>query len=292
MKIQTECVPCLLKRVLFEIELSTDNEELQHKIIKKACILLAELYNPNVCSVDIATKVHKLVYETLSDKDPYKKLKIESNKVANKLIPRVKELINVCEDPLRMSILCSIVGNMMDFGIVGASSTPKKLLEIFEGTISEDFGYDDYDKLKNILKEAKNVLLFTDNCGEIVFDKILCIELKKFNPNIILTVVVKGENILSDATIEDAYEIGLDKEVDEILSTSCFAVGVDFEKLSSNVKKILDNADIILSKGMGNYEAFSETKYKPIAYLLRTKCGAIADSLGVNKNLNIIKLYQ
>ena len=292
MKIQTACVPCLLKRVLFEIELSTDNEELQHKIIKKACILLAELYNPNVCSVDIATKVHKLVYETLSDKDPYKKLKIESNKVAKKLIPRVKELINVCEDPLRMSMLCSIVGNMMDFGIVGASRTPKKLLEIFEETISEDFGYDDYDKLKNILKEAKNVLLFTDNCGEIVFDKILCIELKKFNPNIILTVVVKGENILSDATIEDAYEIGLDKEVDEILSTCCFAVGVDFEKLSSNVKKILDKSDIILSKGMGNYEAFSETKYKPIAYLLRTKCGAIADSLGVNKNLNIIKLYQ
>jgi hypothetical protein len=292
MKIQTECVPCLLKRILFEIELSTDDKELQNKTIKKACTLLAELYDPNICSIDIATKVHKLVYETLGDKDPYKKLKIESNKAAKKLIPRVEELINVCEDPLRMSMLCSIVGNMMDFGIEGASNNPEKLFDIFEETVSVDLGYDDYDRLKDILKDAKNILLFADNCGEIVFDKILCSELKKFKPDIFLTVVVKGENILSDATMDDALEIGLDKEVDQILTTGCFAVGIDFEKLPLDVKKLLDKVDIILSKGMGNYEAFSETIYKPIAYLLRTKCGAIANSMGVTRNINVIKLYQ
>jgi len=292
MKIQAECVPCLLKRILFEIELSTDDKELQNKTIKKACTLLAELYDPNICSIDIATKVHKLVYETFGDKDPYKKLKIESNKTAKKLIPRVEELINVCEDPLRMSMLCSIVGNMMDFGIEGASNNPEKLFDIFEETVSDDLGYDDYDRLKDILKDAKNILLFADNCGEIVFDKILCSELKKFKPDIFLTVVVKGENILSDATMDDALEIGLDKEVDQILTTGCFAVGIDFEKLPLDVKKLLDKVDIILSKGMGNYEAFSETIYKPIAYLLRTKCGAIANSMGVTRNINVIKLYQ
>jgi len=292
MKIQTECVPCLLKRILYEIELSTGDKKLQNKTIKKACTLLAELYDPNICSVDIATKVHKLVYEALDEKDPYKKLKIESNKTAKKLIPRVEELINVCEDPLRMSMLCSIVGNMMDFGIEGASNSPEKLFDIFEETVSDDLGYDDYDRIKNILKDAKNVLLFADNCGEIVFDKILCSELKKFKPDIFLTVVVKGENILSDATMDDALEIGLDKEVDQILTTGCFAVGIDFEKLPLDVKKLLDKVDIILSKGMGNYEAFSETTYKPIAYLLRTKCGAIANSMGVTRNINVIKLYQ
>jgi uncharacterized protein with ATP-grasp and redox domains len=292
MKIQTECVPCLLKRILFEIELSTDDKKLQNKTIKKACTLLAELYDPNICSVDIATKVHKLVYEALDEKDPYKKLKIESNKAAKKLIPRIEELINVCEDPLRMSMICSIVGNMMDFGIDGASKSPEKLFDIFEETVSDDLGYDDYDRIKNILKDAKNVLLFADNCGEIVFDKILCNELKKFKPDIFLTVVVKGENILSDATMDDALEIGLDKEVDQILTTGCFAVGIDFEKLPIGIKKLLNKVDIILSKGMGNYEAFSETTYKPIAYLLRTKCGAIANSMGVTKNINVIKLYQ
>jgi damage-control phosphatase, subfamily I len=292
MNIQAECVPCLLKRILFEAELSTKDKKLINETMKKACTLLSELYDPNVCSVSIATKIHKLAYDTLGNKDPYKDLKNQANKATKKLIPRVEELLNVCEDPLRMSMLCSIVGNMMDFGIAGASSTPDKLFDIFEETVSDDLGYDDYDKVKDILKDAKNVLLFTDNCGEIVFDKILCRELKKLNPDIFLTVIVKGENILSDATMDDALEIGLDKEVDEILTTGCFAVGVDFEKLPSNVKKLLDQADIILAKGMGNYEAFSDTKYRPIVYLMRTKCSAIANSLGVPQDINVIKIYQ
>lgn len=292
MNIQPECVPCLLKRVLFEIELSTNDKKLRNKTIKKACTLLADLYDPNVNSANIATKVHKLVYEILDERDPYKKLKIDSNKAAKKLISRVLELINICEDPLRMSMLCSIVGNMMDFGIEGASSSPEKLFDIFEETVSDDFGYDDYDKVKNILKNVNNLLLFTDNSGEIVFDKILCSELKKFNPNIFLTVIVKGENILSDATIDDALEIRFDKVADQILTTGCFAVGIDFEKLPLNIKKLLDKADIILSKGMANYESFSDTRYRPIVYLLRTKCSAIANSIGVDKDINVIKLYN
>ena len=292
MKIQPGCVPCLLKRVLFEVELSTNNKEIQNKTIKKACTLIADLYDPNICSADIATKVHKLVYEILDEKDPYKKLKLDSNITANKLIPRVEELINICEEPLRMSMLCSVVGNMMDFGIEGASSNPKNLLDFFEKTISDDFGHDDYDKLKNILKYAKSVLLFTDNCGEIVFDKILCREIKKFNTNIILTIVVKGKYILSDATMEDVLEIKLDKEVDRVLTTGDFAVGINFEKLPSEVKKLIDEADIILSKGMANYESFSDRNIKPIAYLLRTKCNAIANSLGVARDINVIKLYK
>lgn len=291
MNIQAECVPCLLKRILFEAKLSTKDEKLIHETMKKACRLLSELYDPNTCSVSIATKIHKLAYDTLGNKDPYKDLKNQANNTTKKLIPRVEELINVCEDPLRMSMLCSIIGNMMDFGIAGASSSPDKLFDIFEETISDDLGYDDYYKVKDILKDAKNVLLFTDNCGEIVFDKILCRELKRFNQDIFLTVVVKGENILSDATMDDALEIGLDEEVDEILTTGCFAVGVDIEKLPKKVKKLLDKADIILSKGMGNYEAFSDTKYKPIAYLMRTKCSTIANSLGVPQDINVIKLY-
>ena len=52
------------------------------------------------------------------------------------------------------------------------------------------------------------------------------------------------------------------------------------------------NSDVIICKGMANYEAFSETDYKPIAYLLRTKCTAIANSMGVDLNQNVIKLFE
>ena len=292
MKIQNECVPCLIKRIIFEAEQRTSDKEVIKKTIKNICKALADLYDPNVCSASIATRVHKIAYETLGDDDPYIDLKNQSNKIAQSLIPRVEELIGVCDDPLRMSMICSIVGNMLDFGIKGGSKNPGDLLEIFENTISKDLGYDDSDDMKELLKLSKHVLLFTDNCGEVVFDKILCRELKNFNPNIFLTLVVKGEKILSDATMEDAVELGFNEVVDEMLTTGCFAVGVDFLKLPDDVVKKLDNCDLIICKGMANYEAFSETDYKPIAYLLRTKCSAIANSMGLPLNINAIKLYS
>lgn len=292
MKIQTECVTCLLKRIIFEAEQSTDDAMLRLKTIQNSCKLLSELYNPNISSAIIATKVHKIAYETLGDYDPYLVLKEQSNKTAQSLVPRVNELIECSDDPLRITMLASIIGNLMDFGIPGGSSHPEKLSEIFEETFAEDLGHDDTDEIKDILKNSKNVLLFTDNCGEIVFDKIFCRELKKFNPNIFLTIVVKGEPIISDATIKDVEELKFDEYVDEILTTGCFAIGLDFEKIPPELEITLKKADLIICKGMANYEAFSETDYKPIAYLLRTKCTAIANSMNLPLNVNVVKLYK
>ncbi len=291
MKIHTECVPCLLKRIIFEVDQSTKDKDVKNKSIQNACRVLSEEFDLNKCSANIATKVHKIVYETLGDKDPYRNLKKQSNKVAESLVPKVEEFISCSDDPLRIIIICSIVGNMMDFGIEGASSHPEFLTEIFEDLFVDDLGYDDTDDLKKLLLESKKVLLFTDNCGEIVFDKILCRELKKFNPDIFLTLVVKGEPIISDATLEDIKDLNFEEVTDEILTTGCFAIGLDFDKLPVELKKALYQADLIICKGMANYEAFSETDYHPIAYLLRTKCNPIASSMKLPKNISAVKLF-
>ena len=55
--------------------------------------------------------------------------KEKANKAALKLIPRVEELISICEDPLRMSILASIVVNKMDL------EGSKENLKIFKSAI-------------------------------------------------------------------------------------------------------------------------------------------------------------
>jgi len=292
MKIQTECVPCLLKRIIFETEQSTKDPEVRTKVIKNACKVLSKLYDPNECSATIATKVHKIAYEILGDKDPYRDLKSLSNKVAQSLVSRVEEVIKESDDPLKTSMICSIVGNTMDFGIEGGSSHPEALRDIFEETVAEGLGCNDTSKIEEILKVSKHVMLFADNCGEIVFDKILCKELKKFNPNISITLVVRGKPIISDATMKEAEELKFKEVVDEVLTTGCFAIGVDFKKLPSPLKNALKRTDLIICKGMANYEAFSETDYHPIAYLLRTKCTAIANSMTLPLNINAVKLYK
>jgi uncharacterized protein with ATP-grasp and redox domains len=292
MKIQKECLPCLLKRILFETELSTTDEARQVQTARLACRLLAEYYNPSVCSATVATKIHKAVYESLADPDPYKKLKAASNKTAMALLPKIQARLESSDDRLKGSMLCAIIGNMMDFGIEGSSSHPEMLQQVFDRLYEEGLGYDDYEKVKKLLHTAKRVVVFTDNCGEIVFDKVLCHELKQFNPQVHITVVVKGEPVLSDATMEDARRIRLDESVDEILTTGCFAVGVDFSHLPVKVKEAVESADVIVAKGMANYESFSETSYRPIVYLLRTKCAVIAQSMGLAQGISVIKLYE
>ncbi|MCX6667358.1 MAG: ARMT1-like domain-containing protein [Euryarchaeota archaeon] len=292
MKIQTECVPCLLKRIIFEAEQSTKDPDIRTKVIKNACKVLSKFYDPNECSATIATKVHKIAYETLGDDDPYKDLKNLSNKVAQSLVPRVEEMLKESIDPLKTSMTCSIVGNTMDFGIEGGSSHPEALIDIFEKTVAEGLGHDDTSKIEELLKKSKHVMLFADNCGEIVFDKILCRELKKFNSNIFIILIVRGEPIISDATMKDAEELKFKEVVDEVLTTGCFAIGVDFKKLPLSLKKALEQIDLIICKGMANYESFSETDYRPIAYLLRTKCTAIANSMNLPLNINAVKLYE
>ena len=171
MKIQPECLPCLLKRILFETELSTKDKKRQTASLRTACKLLAEFYDPEVCSAAIATKLHKGVYETLQNKDPYAALKRTSNTIASSLVPTVEGLIKTSSDPLKTSMICSIIGNILDFGIDGSSARPQMLEEVFDTLYTEGLGHDDYQKLRNLLKNATHLVLFTDNCGEIVFER-------------------------------------------------------------------------------------------------------------------------
>ncbi len=292
MKIQHECVPCLLNRVIFEVEQSTSDKQLQTRIIQNICHLLGDVYDPTECSASIATKIHQRTYALLQDNDPYASLKRQSNLVACSLLPKVDHLITHSKNPLKTSMICAIVGNILDFGIAGGSSDPCHLTKTFLTLYREKLGCDDYRSVLHILSTAKNLVYFTDNCGEIVFDKIVCRELKKEYSSLCISLVVRGKPVLSDATLDDVKQIGFDSVVDKVLTTGCFAVGVDFCKLPDEVKHLLNTADLIVCKGMANYETFSETKYKPILYLLRTKCSAIARSMQLPLNKNILKLYS
>jgi hypothetical protein len=292
MKIQNECIPCLFKRILFEAQESSQNKKKQDATLKAAAKAFAEVYSHDTCSADIATRVHKAAYKTLNDIDPYKQLKEMSNQVASSLIPQIKKMISTSDDPLKTSILVSIVGNALDFGIDGGNTHPKMLIDQFQDLISKGFGHDDSNLLKTILKKSNQILYFTDNCGEIVFDKLVLLEIKKQYPNMKIILVAKRIPILSDATIDDTENLGLSTIVDEITHTGPFAVGVDIAHLPQKLKKYLNTNDLIICKGMANYEVFSETTYHPIAYFLRSKCKPIARSMDVGIQQNILKVYN
>ena len=288
MKIQASCIPCLLNRTLYETDLI--DSSLALKVMEEACRIIGKYDLKDTCSAEVATEVHQATYFILGTKDPYKIIKNRCNQTALSLLPKAEKLIESSDDRLKSAILCSIIGNVLDFGIPSSPESPEKLVEQFDNLISEGLDVDDTEKIRAYLEKGGNILYFTDNCGEIVFDRLLCREIKNFD--IHLGLVVRGEPILTDATIEDVHEFGLDEVVDEVLTTGCFAVGVDFNNMGEDLKKALENADLIISKGMGNYETFSETDYRPIAHLLRTKCEPVAFAMGLKKNINVVNIYE
>ena len=155
---------------------------------------------------------------------------------------------------------------------------------------SSVIGGDDIDAIREKLNSAKKVAFLTDNCGEIVFDKLLVEQIREFKNIEELVLVVKGEPILTDATPEDAEEVGLAQMFDHMITTEAFAVGLPIYDMPEELDTLLKEVDIIIAKGMGNYESLTHTDYKPVAYLMRTKCKPVAESAGAPLDRNVAKL--
>lgn len=279
-----ECVPCLLNRCLYEADLVDRSKKME--IAEEALRLLNEHFEEGVVSAEVATRVHGRVYDILNTDDPYSELKKRSNETAEELLPEAMDFI----EDFRDAVIVSIAGNVLDFGFRDDYDSPDYLTREFKNIIDEGLGYDDTQEIESLLSEAERVVFFTDNAGEVVFDTLLLKKIKEYDVH--LTVVVKGKPILTDATMEDAIEYGIDNIADELKTTGGYAVGVDFKILPDDVKRSLDNSDLIICKGMANWESFSETDYRPIAYFTRSKCRPVSESMGVPYDTNVAKLFE
>ena len=135
------------------------------------------------------------------------------------------------------------------------------------------------DALKKDLSEARRIVLLTDNCGEIVLDKLLLKVIKELYPEAELNIMVRGEEVLNDATRKDALEVGLDK-VGSVVDNGTEIAGTFLDAVSKDALQILEEADVILSKGQANFETLRGCG-KNIYYIFLCKCDMFANRFGV-----------
>ncbi|MBA3045390.1 MAG: DUF89 family protein [Candidatus Thermoplasmatota archaeon] len=282
MKMRAQCVPCITRRILMEINEIDSSREME--IMTECVKVLADNIYDGVSSSECATKVHAKAYEML-DTDPYARLKEKSNAQAAQLMPRARKFVESAADPFRAAVLCSIVGNVLDYGIDKKLDEPGYLVGHFGELLKEGLAVDHTSRMREILEKAENIIFMPDNMGEILFDQLLLEQLRKFPVKI--TMIVKGEAILTDVTMQDALDLGLDRQVDRIITTGGFAVGFPFWVMTDELKNAFENTDFIISKGMGNFECFTEVDYKPLVYLMRTKCQPVADASGAPIRSNV-----
>ncbi len=247
--------------------------------------IMAAGFRDDPSSAGLASEVHRSTYRILGTDDPYVGYKRMATDEARAVLPLARSLINDSDDPLETAVLISIVGNVLEYGIEGALSDPGQLESRFREVYSEGLGASDLPSIRERLKPGSSVVFFTDNCGELIFDGLLLEVLRGMGVN--LTLVVKGAPILTDATMDDAVEAGLDGIADRVLTTGSDHVGFEPETFSEELVRAIEHSDLVISKGMANYEAFTETDISPVAFLLRTKCDPVARSAGFERDLNV-----
>lgn len=286
MKVTPDCVPCLMRRILFQARLLENGCEFD--AVGAALEAYAREYREGRNSAEIATEVHRAAYGVMKA-DPYRKMKIDADAVAGEYLDQVKRFIDESDDRFAAAIRVAVIGNIMDFGV--AMNDPREFRSRFRELLDQGIGSDDTERMRELLAQSKSVLYFFDNCGESQFDKFLIKEIQAMGVRVV--GVVRGAAILNDVTMEDAQRIGLDRILDRTVSTGIFAVGAVLDKAGGDLKEELERADMIIAKGMANYESLSDQNAgMPKVFILRTKCNPVATSLGVPENINVVRCSE
>ena len=289
MRFTADCAPCLMRRVLFQSRL--EGGGLEFEAVKAAVDVLSDRMADGTTSVDIATDVHRRAYQAMGSDDPYRDIKVRADTVAEPYVGMLEDAVERSDDPLRSAIVAAVVGNIMDFGGGSAISDPDEFMGVFDGMVAQGLGCDDTDVLRELLVTVPGVVYMFDNCGESQLDKVLIRQLRRMGKRVV--GVVRGAPILNDVTEEDALRIGLDREMDRLLTTGKFYVGIDWDDFPAELEEEIRGCGLIIAKGMANYEATSDRRLPvPMVHILRTKCRPVASSLGVPENINVVRVIM
>ena len=284
MKTDLECVPCIIKQALGTLKIAGASKEKSEKVLRE---LFKNLEGMDFDTTPAANSniVYKIISRITGIRDPYKDIKSQYNASILKLYPKLEDIAKGSENSLHTAAKMAVAGNVIDFGVQhiigGKKVDPDSIIkEIKEIPLS----IDDFKNFTKDLGKTNKILYIADNSGEIVFDRIFISKLAGMGKKVILAV--KSGPIINDVTIEDVKEAGLDDMVNTI-ETGTACIGVDFGSASEEFLKEFESADLIISKGQGNFETLDEIKGKKIYFLLKVKCEKIARTLGVD-HLDIV----
>ena len=211
--------------------------------------------------------------------DAYAQLKRDSNDLVLSLLPQVRAQVAAAEDPLAMALQFSRTGNFLDFGILTPETAHAALEAALAETPAMTLDPVHYGRLLEDLAAAKSLLILGDNAGEIAFDTVLVEALRQRFPGLSIAYCVRGENTLNDATREDAAYVGMDRLV-PILDNGSAISGTELGYLGDALQDAMDHADVILSKGSGNFECLAGCGYN-IYYVFMCKCRRLSQILSV-----------
>ena len=263
----SHCTQCLLKQHLTNYpDTATEEERLTY--IRRLFSILTDIA-PGESSPVVVNRILTLQKEMFDQFVDYTDIKKHFNQLMLEQEDWIYADISSAPDPIRRAVQYVMKGNYIDFGVLSDVNS-EKLMELLSQ--AKDQAIDDqiFEELIQDLTSAKNMVLLTDNCGEIVLDKLLVRTIMSQFPDLQIHVIVRGGHALNDATMEDACQVGLPDLVEVIGNGTCLQ-GTYLPDISKEARDLLEQADVILSKGQGNFESLQYCGLN-IYYLFLCKC--------------------
>ena len=197
------------------------------------------------------------------------------------MLPQTREKIARAAHPLDIALRYAIAGNLIDYGLEHPVSIEEQNEQI-DAIANTQFSIDESAVLLEALKQAKTMLYLGDNAGEVVFDKLLIEQLVRDYPKLEVSFVVKGLPVLNDVTLADAQEVGME-QIARVIDNGDCAPGTVLPRTSEAFQREFAKADVILSKGQGNFESLSGVVKEGLFFLFTAKCDTVCNEVGVEK---------
>lgn len=272
MKSKPDCILCVFRQALNTVRFVTPDPRIHEEVLRKVAAITAR-QSLEQKPTAISQHVYRIVSEVTGVKDPYKRQKKESNLLALSLLPGLRKLMARSADPLDVALHAAVAGNIIDLGIGHTFDLAKDIRKI----LREPFAATAIAAFRKEIKPGRRLLYLGDNAGEIVLDTLLVGLLREHGMDI--TYTVKSGPAINDAMREDARMAGMDR-LARVIETGSDDIGVNWKRVSREFRKAFAAADVIISKGHGNFETCDDLP-ENLYFLLKAKCEIVAAALGV-----------
>jgi uncharacterized protein with ATP-grasp and redox domains len=264
MNIKPDCVACLFNQSLKVTKLLELDDNTSKKVFDSTAQILID-HDMNYTPPQIAKEIYQAISDITDEEDPVARAKEYSTQEALKVDT---SFIKTIQDALKLAV----IGNVIDFG----AQNQFDLNEMIQNHFHQAFGIDDFSTFESELKEAEEMVVIGDNVGEHIFDKVLIETIKK-SYNVKVYYFVRGKPIINDVTLKEAQIL---KNCAYIIDTGVATPGYDLNEINAESKAIFDRADIVLAKGMGNFESLYLADKRPVYFLFVVKCSVVAEVIG------------
>lgn len=282
MTLAEACLPCLMHQGMRAVRLAAPGD-------KALQLEAAQAWTEHLCRARmdqppprLAGELYGLVARLTGNADPFREHKEQANRRALALLPRLRALLDKASDPLALALAVAITGNYIDAGVSAEFDWEGELEGHANGTVP-GVDHAELAPFRQALRPGARVVVLGDNAGEVVLDTLLVRALLDTGARVVYAV--RGRPVLNDATLEDARAAGMDR-LCEVADTGSDCPGAVPERCDPAFLDRMRAADVVLSKGQGNYESL-QGRWPGVYYAFKAKCPVVSGRLGVKEGASL-----